>query len=176
MTRELFHIDIPLAVTPPGKGRARVYSRNEITRAVTPRRTVQFEELIRSYAGAQGVVRPIEQGIPIWLTLKFTCRIPTSFSQAKRFAAIAGDIRPVTRPDIDNQIKMVMDALNKVAWYDDSQVVDIHAVKVYGITPWLAITAETTETTERKYLPTSSNPIWPGTGIDRGYPPRGEVK
>ncbi|KJU83118.1 Endodeoxyribonuclease, RusA-like protein, partial [Candidatus Magnetobacterium bavaricum] len=35
------------------------------------------------------------------------------------------------RPDLDNLGKAIMDALNKVAYYDDSQIVDLHKKKVY---------------------------------------------
>lgn len=35
------------------------------------------------------------------------------------------------KPDIDNIIKSIQDGLNGVAYYDDSQIVDIEAVKVY---------------------------------------------
>lgn len=35
-----------------------------------------------------------------------------------------------TRPDLDNLVKLVMDALNGVAWRDDGQVSEIDAWKV----------------------------------------------
>jgi len=38
---------------------------------------------------------------------------------------------PLTRPDLDNIIKLI-DALNGVAFADDNQVVEIHAYKVKG--------------------------------------------
>ncbi len=38
---------------------------------------------------------------------------------------------PVTRPDIDNYLKLYMDAMNKVFWEDDSQIVVAHARKRY---------------------------------------------
>jgi Holliday junction resolvase RusA-like endonuclease len=36
------------------------------------------------------------------------------------------------RPDLDNYEKGVMDALNKFLWEDDSQVVELHARKLYA--------------------------------------------
>ncbi|MCP3684369.1 MAG: RusA family crossover junction endodeoxyribonuclease [bacterium] len=38
----------------------------------------------------------------------------------------------ITRPDLDNYVKLVKDALNKVFWRDDSQIVDLYASKRYG--------------------------------------------
>lgn len=36
--------------------------------------------------------------------------------------------------DIDNLIKAVLDAYNKLVWIDDSQVISIHAKKITGVT------------------------------------------
>ena len=36
------------------------------------------------------------------------------------------------RPDVDNLVKTVMDALNGVAWEDDAQIVQLVAQKVYA--------------------------------------------
>jgi Holliday junction resolvase RusA-like endonuclease len=37
-----------------------------------------------------------------------------------------------SRPDADNCSKLLKDALNKVAWRDDAQVVSLHVWKQYG--------------------------------------------
>ena len=49
--------------------------------------------------------------------------------------------RPMTRPDVDNYVKAVLDGLNGVAWHDDSQVVTLHAEKHYTLTgkPYLEL-------------------------------------
>jgi len=36
------------------------------------------------------------------------------------------------KPDIDNLAKAVLDALNGVAWHDDSQIYQLHIIKYYG--------------------------------------------
>ena len=41
-------------------------------------------------------------------------------------------ISPTKKPDIDNIIKIVLDALNKMAFRDDSQVTKIEVEKIYG--------------------------------------------
>lgn len=38
---------------------------------------------------------------------------------------------PATRPDLDNRVKLVLDAGNGCLWYDDSQVVELHTSKSY---------------------------------------------
>ena len=37
-----------------------------------------------------------------------------------------------SKPDTENLIKAIKDALNKVAYYDDAQVYEIKAKKFYG--------------------------------------------
>ena len=41
-------------------------------------------------------------------------------------------ISPTKKPDIDNIINIVLDALNKMAFRDDSQVTKIEVEKIYG--------------------------------------------
>lgn len=36
-----------------------------------------------------------------------------------------------TRPDLDNEIKWVLDALEGIAYHNDSQIVELHATKQY---------------------------------------------
>jgi Holliday junction resolvase RusA-like endonuclease len=38
----------------------------------------------------------------------------------------------VKRPDLDNIVKAITDGMNGVVYEDDSQIVSLHATKVYG--------------------------------------------
>ncbi|PEK91417.1 RusA family crossover junction endodeoxyribonuclease [Bacillus mycoides] len=58
-----------------------------------------------------------------------------SFSKKKTLAAEEGLLRPTTKPDVDNYVKGVKDALNKIIWNDDSQVVDLKVSKWYSEKP-----------------------------------------
>ena len=49
--------------------------------------------------------------------------IPKSKSKKFKEQALQGLVRPVTKPDTDNIAKNVKDALNKIAFPDDSQIV-----------------------------------------------------
>ena len=44
-------------------------------------------------------------------------------------------IKHTKKPDCDNMAKIVLDALNEVAFHDDSQIVDLHIKKQYGDFP-----------------------------------------
>lgn len=39
---------------------------------------------------------------------------------------------PATRPDLDNRIKLVLDAGNGCLWFDDAQIVELHSSKSYS--------------------------------------------
>jgi Holliday junction resolvase RusA-like endonuclease len=65
--------------------------------------------------------------------------IPKSFSKRKAALAEAGQIYPVSKPDADNYLKGVKDALKGVMWVDDSQVVDAFARKRYSHKPRIEV-------------------------------------
>ena len=55
---------------------------------------------------------------------------------------IAGDIVPTKKPDFDNIQKIICDALNGVAYHDDSQIVKADIEKVYSTTPHVEVNVE----------------------------------
>lgn len=66
--------------------------------------------------------------------------IPKSLSKSKKLAAMNGEIRPQTKPDVDNVSKIVLDSLNKVAFDDDKNIVDLHIHKYYSNEPRVEVT------------------------------------
>ena len=65
--------------------------------------------------------------------------IPKSWSKAKREDALDGYILPLTKPDTDNILKGIKDALTGVLWADDAQVVQDIAMKCYGTEPHVVV-------------------------------------
>ena len=96
----------------------------------TPKETVQAESFIKMLAKQAMTSKPSTE--PLQLCIQIKRRIPKSFSDKKRSSALTGEIKPTTRPDIDNQVKLIKDALNGVCWIDDSQVCKLSAEKVYA--------------------------------------------
>lgn len=117
---------------PQGKARARTV-RNKYTGKVhsfTPEKTASYEELIRwSYKSAGGKCYA-DKMLEINVIAYFP--IPQSYSKKKHSEANCGDIRPTKKPDCDNIIKIVLDALNGVAYHDDKQVVCVSCNKYYA--------------------------------------------
>ena len=61
---------------------------------------------------------------PLLLGVKAYLPIPKSKPKKWQAAALAGDIRPISRPDTDNLIKQIKDCANRAMWGDDCQVVE----------------------------------------------------
>lgn len=125
---------------PQGKQRARVTIRGGFAKAYTPEKTASYENLIMlSFVTAlHGNKTPFWE-CPLEIKIKAFYAIPKSFSKKKQQAAVDSQIRPTTKPDIDNVVKCVCDALNKVAYKDDTQVIRLSAEKYYGDEPKLCI-------------------------------------
>ena len=121
---------------PKGKGRPR-FSRDRFGRVHTrtPDATVDFEDRIRAAYLEQGGAarqRPaIPAGVPIRMQVEIFFAPPKGTTKKKALEMCAGRIRPTKRPDIDNVLKAVADALNGLAYVDDAQIVEMTASKRY---------------------------------------------
>ena len=124
---------------PVAKGRPRV-TRNG--HAYTPKKTVDYENLVRLEYERQCHGIFFDKGIP--LDMRVTCyfTIPKSVSKKKRQAMIDRKIRPMKKPDSSNCIKAVEDALNQVAYHDDSQIVDTQIRRFYSEQPRVVVTIQ----------------------------------
>jgi Holliday junction resolvase RusA-like endonuclease len=126
--------------TPVGKGRPRVTTRGgKFASMYTPEKTVNYEGLVAHSAKVAMNGRPLFDG-PAAVTLEILCQVPASWSQKKRAQALAGQVYPTTKPDIDNVEKAIFDGLNGVVWRDDVQVVDVSKRKRYADTPGVWVT------------------------------------
>jgi Holliday junction resolvase RusA-like endonuclease len=104
----------------------------------TPEKTVSYENLVGWTAAQAMAGKPlIEQPVAVWLTVY--CAVPASWSKVQQHLALTGNRLPTTKPDIDNLIKAIFDAMNGVVWKDDVQVVDLAVGKRYDATPGVAV-------------------------------------
>lgn len=125
---------------PQSKARARTFYNERIGKmqSATPQKTKSYEDLIRwKYVAAGGRCYADK---PLQVDVQAVYPIPTRFNKADKNSAAEGHIRPTTKPDCDNIIKVVLDALNGVAYYDDKQVVCVSCNKYYGKTAYIKIT------------------------------------
>ena len=122
------------AFTVPGKpiskGRPR-FARGGHT--FTDKRTQLAEANIRdSYLRAHDGSALLTGALVVVITATF--EIPASWAKKKRAAALDGSLPHVSRPDLDNVAKAVLDALNGIAFADDAQIVHLLCDKGYGET------------------------------------------
>ena len=125
---------------PVAQGRPRFSTQNGFARAYDPAKSRDYKDYIRLAAAQQ-----MENQQPLDGALSLGVRvyrsIPKSFGKRKAEQAEKGEIRPTTRPDIDNYVKGIKDALKSICWRDDSQIVAYHEPfgKYYSATPRIEI-------------------------------------
>lgn len=84
--------------------------------------------------------------VPLHVELQFYFSRPKSHYKTGKNAHLLKDNPPryhVSRPDVDNLTKFVMDALNKVYWKDDSYISSLVVNKFYSDTPRTVIEVST---------------------------------
>lgn len=118
--------------TPQGKARPRVVrAQSGVSLTYTPDKTVAYEELTRiRYKAAGGFRFPDDSQLCIQITACFP--IPASKSKKVKAEMLEGSIKPTKKPDCDNIVKIICDALNGFAYKDDAQVVLAQVAKEYA--------------------------------------------
>lgn len=104
--------------------------------AYTPAKTVAYENAIGFYAFDLMADRELLDG-PVSLTVFAQFQIPKSRAKGKN-AVFVGSWH-VGKPDGDNILKAVGDALNGIVWRDDCQVAMASIIKTYSDKPRLVI-------------------------------------
>lgn len=115
---------------PVAKGRPR-FSRYG---AYTPKKTQEYEEYVKMcWLAKYGSIQPSEQSLEV--NVVFYLPIPKSVNKKQRAEMLDGKIKHTKKPDIDNLIKSVLDALNGIAYSDDSKIIRVAAEKRYSEKP-----------------------------------------
>ena len=130
-------VSIFLAGSPRGKGRPKFSTVNGRARAFTDGATRNYEASLKIVAQlAMRGCDPLQGALDVLMIATFP--IPPSWPKRRQAEALAGTMRPTTKPDGDNLLKTT-DALNGVVWVDDAQVADGTVRKRYGVAPGLLI-------------------------------------
>jgi Holliday junction resolvase RusA-like endonuclease len=112
-------IDIVFHGTPIGKSRPR-FGRTKTGGVVTytPQKTRDYERALKSFAQVAMIGKTMLEGpVKVTITAYFSHKTKTGWH--------------VSRPDLDNIIKAVLDALNEIVFDDDAAVCEIVASKKY---------------------------------------------
>jgi len=114
-------------VEPHAKGRPKVTTFSGHAQIYTPKKTRIAEADIK--ASIRSEIAKAERfgaGEPLVLWVTFYVVRPKAAPRRVK--------HPVTRPDLDNYLKTLLDALDKFAFPDDAQIVNIHAKKAFAET------------------------------------------
>lgn len=123
---------------PCGKGRPKFCKVGKFARAYTPAKTVNREATIKQlFAVHYPDFTPLDG--PMAMTVIAYMSIPASASAKARVAMLAQRVWPTKKPDADNILKLVADALNGLAYLDDKQIVTAKFHKAYSDRPRLEI-------------------------------------
>jgi Holliday junction resolvase RusA-like endonuclease len=131
---------VELTFEVPGEPRGKARPRFTKTgHTYTDSKTKAYEqEIVAYYRKNFGAFKlPDDAFVRVKVTAHY--QIPKSATKTATASMQAGRILPSRKPDIDNVLKIVLDALNGVAYKDDSRVVCVEAEKVYSFTPRIVI-------------------------------------
>lgn len=132
-------VSVRIPVCPTAKGRPKFSTFGGHIHAYTPKKTRLFEECISDHYKKATSNYKFEKDQAICVTIVFGMPIPMSTPKSRRAAMKEGIICHTKKPDLDNLIKSVLDALNEVAWEDDAQIVGLTAAKEYAADPFVYI-------------------------------------
>ena len=118
---------------PVAKGRPRVTKWG----TYTPEKTKNYETLVKELFFIEHGQTLLEGQLKIDIKAYFS--IPKSASKKKKQLMLEGELRPTKKPDADNILKIIGDALNDLAYKDDKQIVSANIEKFYSDEPRVQI-------------------------------------
>ena len=142
VTRTGLNIKLTVYGEPVAQGRPRFSTRGGFVKAFDPEKSVNYKETIRAYTN--DVHKKLPEFKPFDTAIKVSVavfrNVPKSFSKKARKEALEGARRPISRPDNDNYLKGILDALNGILWTDDARIVDLSCQKWYSDQPRIEVT------------------------------------
>ena len=113
------------------KGKARPRVNTYTCKAYTPTNTKDYELLVKQYFKIKYPrFVPLENRLAVKIIATF--KVPKTTTKKDREQIEKGLISPTKKPDIDNIVKIILDALNQMAFKDDTQITKLEVEKVYG--------------------------------------------
>lgn len=100
--------------------------------AYTPKETVSYENLVKLQYQAQCGNYRYPDDVPLIVAIFVHIEPPQSASNIKKTRMLNQAEYPLKKPDVDNVAKIILDALNGIAYRDDKQVVTLLVKKSYA--------------------------------------------
>ena len=127
---------------PVGKRRPKFSTIHGYAQALKPKEDVIYENLVKIMFQQAKPNNYSMFNKPIKMKIEAYFAIPKSFSKVKQSQALEGKLLPLTKPDADNIAKVICDALNDVAYKDDTQIVELSITKRYAMEPKVKTTLD----------------------------------
>ena len=118
---------------PIGKARPRMTKEGHV---YTVDKTRAYEQLIRIMYRRKYLREPKATG-NVSIEIRITITVPKSATKKEREILLSA--RPMKKPDLDNVAKIVLDALNGVAYEDDKQVTSLTVYREWGESPQVEV-------------------------------------
>lgn len=122
--------------SPIGQGRPKFSTINGHAKAYDPEKSRNYKAYVKLLAtqAMKDTGFTMLEG-PCCLDILAFFEVPKSKSKKFRERALMGIERPTKKPDIDNIVKALQDALNGLAYKDDSSIVYLSVAKHYSEIP-----------------------------------------
>lgn len=103
-------------------------------RTIDPPKSRSYKEVVKLVAWQNKPQEPILE--PIRLEVDVYLMPPKKYHTKPKQALIAsGELRPTTKPDLDNLVKGIKDGCTQIIWHDDAQIVELVVRKFYAMQP-----------------------------------------
>ena len=127
-------MEMTIFLEPIAKGRPRSCIRDGRILVYTPKETVEAEHAIRVAVMSQSESFPTG-----------ALRLDATFYRVRPKSLSKKHTLPTKKPDLENYLKLLLDALNKYLFTDDAQITTVHARKRFGNPPRIEFSIEPDE-------------------------------
>ena len=133
-------LKIVIPGSPIGQGRPKFSTINGHPKAYDPEKSRNYKAYVRMLA-TQAMKETGFEMIdgPCAVRINAFFEVPKSKSKRFREAALKGTERPTKKPDADNIVKAIQDALNGLTYKDDACIVELACNKYYGEIPQVEV-------------------------------------
>lgn len=126
-------------ITPVQQSRPRARRFGNGISMYDPKKVKDFKKAIRQEIEP---LNPVPFDCPVSVNVIFRRPNQKNISHKKKIEREMRKELPIVKPDLDNYIKSLFDALNGLYWTDDNLICAIRAYKVYSTDPGILITVE----------------------------------
>ena len=124
------NLKITVPIEPVAQGRPRASTRGGFVKMYDPPKSREYKKQVKLILEQHKPSKPLET--PLRVKMTFNRQYLKSFTKKQLKQAEDGFLMPVSRPDLDNYAKAMLDAMNGIIYKDDSQIVSLTLEKKYA--------------------------------------------